>query len=512
MTSRLSAILLSLFSGALAVLAFAPFGYWPIQIFSLAIVFYLVLRANTVRRSALIGWAYGFGWSIFCIHWLFVSMHRHGGLPTWMAIMALILMALVLGSFSALAMASSTWLRQRLSAPALITALFIIPSCWALFEWLRGWIFTGLPWGATGYAHVTSPLAGFAPIVGVYGVGWLAALTAGCIAFLPFRQTGGRIFSLLVFVCIFSAGFIMKGTAWTEPHKQPIQVRLLQTNVPQEAKFAPAQLTAMLSLNHDMIMAQPADLIATPETAIPLFEQQLPSTYLPALQDYSNKTGSHLLNGIPLYDGPQTYTNSVIGIAPNTDRQYRYNKHHLVPFGEFVPPGSRWFINMMRIPLGDFTSGAAVQAPFAVKDQWVLPNICYEDLFGEEIAAQIATNMISGQPQTTILLNMSNIAWFGDTIALPQHLQISQMRALETGRPMLRSTNTGMTAIINPQGKVVAQLQPYTRATLAASVQGYHGATPYIRFGNAIMLALTLGSLIAAWLLTQRARRRNIWH
>ncbi len=506
------ALLISLTAGAMALLAFAPFGYWPLQIFSLAILFYLVLRTQSVRKSALIGWVYGFGWSMVSVHWLYVSMHRHGGLPAWMAVIALILMALVLGSFAAFAMGSSTWLRQRLSASALVGALLICPAFWALFEWLRGWIFTGLPWGATGYAHVASPLAGFAPIIGVYGISWLAALAAGCVAFLPFRQTSGRLFSLFIITLIFTTGFLLKGIAWTAPHKLPIQVRLLQTNVPQEAKFAPSKIATMLKLNHDMIMSEKADLIATPETAIPLFAQQLPASYLDDLKAFSRKTNSHQLIGIPLYDGPRTYSNSVIGIAPSSGQLYRYDKHHLVPFGEFVPPGSRWFINMMRIPLGDFTAGARVQSPFAVKDQWVLPNICYEDIFGEEIADQIAASLYASTPQATILLNLSNIAWFGDTIALPQHLQISQMRALETGRPMLRSTNTGMTAIINPQGVVVAQLPPYTRASLSATVQGYQGATPYIRFGNKLILALASTSLLLAWLLARRARRRNLWH
>jgi apolipoprotein N-acyltransferase len=180
-----------------------------------------------------------------------------------------------------------------------------------------------------------------------------------------------------------------------------------------------------------------------------------------------------------------------------------------VPFGEFIPAGARWFVEMMKIPLGDFTRGAPLQPAFAVKDQWIMPNICYEDLFGEEIADQIAASYFSGTPQPTILLNMSNIAWFGDSIALPQHLQISQMRALETGRPMLRATNTGATAVIDSKGRVVEQLPPFTRGVLAATVQGASGWTPYILLGNTLPVGLALVMLGSIWLARRKKAAEN---
>jgi len=509
--NALPALLLSAVAGATSVVAFAPWGWWPIQILALALVFHLALRAQSVRKSALIGWAYGFGCAVSGLHWLFVSMHRYGGMAAWLAALAVLLFALELGAFAAIALGVGAWLRQRLSSPAVVGALLIFPACWSLSEWLRGWLFTGFPWLVSGYAHTGSPLAGFAPLGGVYGIGWLAAIAAGCIAFLPFRQTRGRILALLLAGALFVTGFLLQQVHWTEPHGQPISVRLLQTNVPQEMKFERAQIDMMLALNHAMLTEAPADLIATPETALPVMAQRLPRSYLPKLGEFSRKTGSHLLLGIPLYDGRDDYTNSMIGYAPTRESSYRYDKHHLVPFGEFVPPGFRWFVNLMHIPLGDFSRGPLVQPAFAVKEQRVLPNICYEDLFGEEIAEQIAAAYYAGQPQPTMLLNASNIAWFGDTLALPQHLQISQMRALETGRPMLRSTNTGTTAIIAPDGSVTARLPVYARGTLAAQVQGFAGVTPYILYGNAIVLGLALLSLLGAWWLARRARRRSIW-
>jgi apolipoprotein N-acyltransferase len=200
------------------------------------------------------------------------------------------------------------------------------------------------------------------------------------------------------------------------------------------------------------------------------------------------------------------YFNSVLGLGASNTTAYRYDKHHLVPFGEFIPLGARWFINLMHIPLGDFTRGQEIQAAMPVKDQWILPNICYEDLFGEEIAHQLRAAQQQGKPVASVLLNVSNIAWFGDTIALPQHLQISQMRTLETGRPMLRATNTGATAIINAQGQVVAALPAFERATLSGQVQGMQGQTPYILFGNFLPVGLACSLLLLLWL---RARRNH---
>ncbi|MES2536468.1 MAG: apolipoprotein N-acyltransferase [Pseudomonadota bacterium] len=496
--------LLALAAGALTVLAFAPFGLWPLQIASLAFLFWLVLRQSSIKRSVLIGWAFGFGWMACGVYWLYISMHRYGGLPSLMAVTAVALLAALLGAFTALATGSATWFRQRSTASDSVFLLAIFPALWTLGEWLRGWVFTGFPWLASGYAHTAGPLAGYAPVAGVYGLAWIAALIAGCLVLLR----SGKLPPALA-VLLLAAGLGLKNIDWTSASGQPITVRLLQGNVAQEMKFAPDQTHNTLALYHDMIRATPADLIATPETALPLFVHQLPPDYLERLSDFSSQSNSHIALGIPLSDGPAHYANSVIGFSPAsaaTAKLYRYDKHHLVPFGEFIPTGARWFVNMMNIPLGDFTRGPLLQAPLAVKDQWVMPNICYEDLFGEEIADQLAASYFSGRPQATILLNMSNIGWFGDSLALPQHLQISQMRALETGRPMLRATNTGTTAVINPKGEVVAQLPPFTRGVLSATVQGTTGWTPYIIFGNTLIVILAFLTLGAVGLWFRKRR------
>jgi apolipoprotein N-acyltransferase len=494
-------MLIALLAGAGAIFAFAPFGYWPLQIFSLAILFYQMLRAATVKGGFLVGWAYGFGWTAAGVHWLFIAMHDFGGMAAPLAALAVALLALFLGFYAALAMAAAAWLRRRWMLSLPLMTLLVLPAMWAWSEWLRGTVFTGFPWVVAGYAHNISALGGFAPIIGVYGLGWLAALLAGALLLLRHRSSK---LAIGVIAITLGAGWGLKTVAWTHAEGGLISVRLLQGNIAQDEKFNPARIEGALKTYHDAISAERADLIALPETAVALFPHQLPPDYLPSLGRHAQATGSHLLLGIPLTDSPTLFSNSAIGIAPDGG-SYRYDKHHLVPFGEFIPLGFRWFVDLMTIPLGDFNRGQALQPAFAVKDQRVLPNICYEDLFGEEIAAQLA-NPQQGQKPATILLNVSNLAWYGESIAIAQHLQISQMRTLETGRPMLRSTNSGATAVIDGSGNVVAQLAPYTSGTLAANVQGMAGTTPYIALGNRLLLAIVALALALAWLLARRQR------
>ena len=503
MSIPFSPVIRPLLAGGLTVFAFAPFGWWPLQIVALALLFAPLLSGSSPRQAALAGWLFGMASIAAGTHWLYVSMHDYGGLPALLAIAAVLLLAASLGLLYSLALYIGARLAQQKSAA--VGALLIFPACWMLADWMRGWIFTGFPWLVTGYAHTQSPLSGFAAVLGVYGIGWLAALMAGAAALLIHTQRQRRL-ALLVLLLIPVLGLSLQQVSWTRPQGQPLSVRLLQGNVPQEMKFSESQLVASLSLYQQMIIESPADLIVTPETALPVLPGGLPPGYLAGLADFTRTSGSHLLIGLPWTTAPGIYLNSVLGMAQGNPTAYRYDKHHLVPFGEFIPPGARWFVDLMTIPLGDFGRGDLVQPSFAVRDQWVLPNICYEDLFGEEIAAQLAAAADRAMPVPGLLLNVSNIAWFGDTIALPQHLQISQMRSLETGRPMLRATNTGMTAVIDDRGRIQAQLPAYTRGSLSAAVQGMQGSTPYIRFGNTLPVALAWIPLLA---LLRKSRRHT---
>ena len=510
-----SRMIIAALAGAAGVLAFAPFGWWPLKIISLAILFYQVLRGASVRSGLLIGWAFGFGWCGAGVHWLFIALHRFGGLAAPLAALAIALLAAFMGTHLALAMGFAAWLRRRCLLPLALMNLLVLPAMWALSEWLRGWLFTGFSWVSAGYAHNASPLAGFAPVIGVYGLGWLAALCAGALLLLAHRT---RWLAAGLIALVFGAGFGLQALHWTHAAGKPITVRLLQGNVAQDEKFNAPRIQAALDMYAGAIQAERADLIATPETAIALFPFQVPPDYLASLGRFAQRSNSHLLigiplGGIPLTDSPTLYSNSALGFspagaAPFSAPPYRYDKHHLVPFGEFIPAGFRWFVDLMAIPLGDFNRGAVVQAPFQVGDQRVLPNICYEDLFGEEIAEQLAAPQAAGP--ATILLNLSNLAWYGESIAIAQHLQISQMRSLETGRPMLRATNTGATAVIDGRGQVVKVLPPNTRATLAATVQGMAGMTPYILLGNKLSLGICVLALLGACLLARNGRKNAV--
>ena len=500
-------VLLPLLAGGLTVFGFAPFGWWPLQIFALALLFLHALFQDSPRTAALSGWLFGLASIAAGTHWLYVSLHVYGGLPSLLAIAAVLLLAAGLGLLYGIALYLAARLARTFQSPT-ITALLILPAFWMLADWTRGWIFTGFPWLVTGYAHTQSPLSGFAALVGVYGLGWLAALMAGALALLIHLRGRHRI-ALLLLVALPVAGMLLHQISWTEPKGEVLSVRLLQGNVPQDMKFTASQLQASLSLYQQLITQAPADLIVTPETALPVLPNYLPPDYLNQLVNFAQTSGSQLLIGLPWTSGPDVYLNSVLGLGHDDAPAYRYDKHHLVPFGEFIPPGARWFVDLMTIPLGDFGRGDLIQPAFRVKDQWVLPNICYEDLFGEEIAAQLYAAIERNAPVPSVLLNVSNIAWFGDTIALPQHLQISQMRSLETGRPMLRATNTGMTAVIDARGEVSAQLPAFTQGSLAAKVQGTQGTTPFVRLGNVLPVGLALILLLALLWKSRRGSKKG---
>ncbi|WP_374582022.1 apolipoprotein N-acyltransferase [Pseudoduganella sp.] len=496
--STRSRMLIAAVAGALGVFAFAPFGWWPLQILALALLTYQALRADSIRAAALVGWAFGFGWCLAGFHWLYITLNSFFYLPAWLAGPAIALLAAGMALYAAGAMGATAWLRKRWPLPLPAATLLVLPAFWAVFEVLRGWLFTGFPWVTAGYAHNTSPLAGYAPVLGVYGVSWLAAITAGALPLLmhPFRY---KAIALVAFIWV--GGFALGRVEWTAPAGQALSVRLVQGNVALENKFNIEHIGNTLRMYQQVVTSAPADLIAIPETGVPLFPSQLPPGYLDTYGKFARRTGSHIVLGMPMTNGPE-YSNSVLGLAPSLAAStYRYDKHHLVPFGEFIPTGFRWFTNLMQIPLGDQTRGPAIQAPFAVKDQKVLPNICYENVFGEEIAEQIS---LTG---ATIMLNVSELAWYGESIAIPQHLQMSQMRALEMGRPMLSATNTGATVVISPRGEVTHALPYRQPGVLSATVQGMSGDTPYIKLQNKLFLALAALSIAAAWLWSRLPRK-----
>jgi apolipoprotein N-acyltransferase len=508
--------------GAANTLSFAPTragGWVELALFML---FYVCLaRTHHWKSAALTGAAFGFGNFVTGVWWLYVSMHDYGGMPAPLAIAALVLFSLYLASYPALAAGlwsvgeghSNRSRAQRGFVPGWQGA-FAFACAWALGEWLRGTVFTGFPWLASGYAQVDGPLAGFAPLVGVYGVGWAVALAAAlavqAVAGLAARpaQRARALLPALAVLALVAGGIALSQLAWTRPDGAPISARILQGNVKQEMKFDEAGVTAAIALYEKMITAKPADLVITPETAVPLLPQQFPEPFVRAVRQFADSTGSSVLLGAfgakIAPDGQITEpTNSLFGVTPRSGVLYRYDKHHLVPFGEFVPWGFHWFVRLMNIPLGDLANGKPVQPPFQVGHQTVDVDICYEDIFGEEIARRLR----EAATPASVLVNVSNLAWFGKTIALDQHLQMARMRTLETGRPLLAATNTGATASIDSRGRVIAQLPVLAAGALDVQVQGMTGTTPYIATGNLVVLAVSL--LLLALCVAFARRRRD---
>lgn len=490
-------LFLSLLAGAVAVAGFAPFGIWPLPVLSLAMLFGQLSHTASVRAGFLVGLAWGLGFFLAGVSWVFVSLWVYGGMSVWLAGLATFLFCAVLALFPAIVGALQARWRN---APAL-KAMLLIPLAWSVTEWIRGWIFTGFPWLDMGYSQVPDgPLAGYAPLVGVYGISFLLALVAGLLAWgvTPRTSLASRAWAAVAIVALGVGGQVLRGIQWTTPDGAPTSVALLQGNIPQDMKWRPEKTRATLENYARMAAASPAQLIVLPETALPLFESELPDDYRAGLTALGQRNGGDVLTGLPTGTLDGAYYNSVVslGSAPSQ----RYNKVHLVPFGEYIPlkPVWGWVIEVLHIPLSDFARGAVDQRPLAIGGQRVAANICYEDAFGEEIIRQL--------PAASVLVNVSNLAWFGDSLAPWQHAQMSQMRALETGRMMLRATNTGLTAIIDAKGRILASLPLFTAGSLAGEIQGYAGSTPYVRWGNAPVLVLwgLLGIVLLAIALRQR--------
>jgi apolipoprotein N-acyltransferase len=462
--------------GGLSVLGFAPFYLFPLPVLALAGLFYLLRHADG-RAAFASGYLFGLGWFLAGVSWVYVSMHDVGGMPAPVAALAVLLFAAFLALFPAAALG----LAARLGRDAASRWLWLAPVFWALLDWLRGWIFTGFPWQALGFSQVpASPLAGYAPVLGVYGVTWLAAFSAAALASRRMRPMG-------LAAALWLAGWGLSLVAWTHPKGPPVSVSLLQGNIAQEMKFRPEKLAESLDTYRRLALGSRARLIVLPETALPIFLDDTPLDYLLDLAGHANGQGGGLLLGAPEREGDNRYYNSVVALGG--ERLQVYRKSHLVPFGEFVPWGFRWFIDLMHIPLGDFSRGARGQPPMTVAGQRVAVNICYEDVFGEEL--------IHALPAASLMANLSNDAWFGDSLAPWQHLQISQMRALETGRWWLRANNTGITAILDEKGWVLRQLPPFAAGALHGQAQGMTGLTPYARWGNGGFLLMAGLALLA---------------
>jgi len=483
-----------------------------LQLASLVLLVWQLQRNSRPGQGALLGWLFGSAMLCGTFWWLFISMHRYGGLPATLTVLAILGLAAALALYYAAATAVYVWLAPKSS----LGQASVFAALWLLAELARVKLFTGFPWGEGGYAHIDGwarPLAGW---VGVHGLTWLAAFTAALFVALLLDARANRwtlnqksvlacVSVLLIALGVSILPPAVLATQADTPARPPLSVTLLQGNIPQDLKFQPGTgvLDALQFYGEQLLQVQ-TSLVVLPETAIPMLPEQLPADYWREVKSRFARGEQAALIGIPLGSNRDGYSNSVLGLKAGAP-DYRYDKHHLVPFGEFVPPFFHWFIRMMEIPLGDFNRGTLAQAPFEWHGERLAPNICYEDLFGEELGA----NFKDAATAPTILVNVSNIAWFGNTVAIDQHLHISRMRALEFARPMLRATNTGATVVIDAQGRVTHALERHSRGALVADVQGVDGLTLHARWVSRFGLAPWWLLGVATVLLASLVRRRR---
>lgn len=519
-----------LIAGALEALSFAPgpLPEWTLPFVQIAALSVLALRtwqATGPRQAAVFGWLFGFAQFTVGVYWLTISMHRFGHLALPLAIGALLLFAAAMALYAAAACALTSWLCARRRGPLLVARHQILnaavwASAWTLCEWLRGTLFTGFTWLNIGYAHAEGMFAAWAPVVGVYGLAWLAAFAAGAIALMaqardtPYDRSAAAVIGLALVSGL--AGLAGTHLQWARPLGSPILVRLVQPATPVDIKFDPGQFVRTMREALKLAALPPKEpgkspqVIILPETVIPVFQDQASPDLWAAWQDLADTTKATVVLGVPLHTHTShgdRYTNGALALTPGGATPpaltglWHYDKHHLVPFGEFIPPGFAWFVQALHIPLGNFDRGPLRQPPLLADGQAIAVDICYEDTFGEEIAASVRPT--ADYPGASILLNLSNLAWFGDSWALRQHLRMARLRALETARPVIRATNTGTTAALAPDGYIRGQLTPEIPGVLDVEVLGAQGLTPYVRWGNWPILAW------AALCLVLGARRRT---
>jgi apolipoprotein N-acyltransferase len=495
----------ALLAGVAQALSFSPWELWALQVMAMGALAALLLDA-TPRAAAARAWAFGVGWLGGGMWWLYISLHVYGYLAAWLSVAAVALLAALLSLYYAIAAAA--WARLRRGRPLADALSFA--GLWLLAELARGVFFTGFPWIAGGYAHTSGPLARWAPYIGVYGIGALSAWIGAVVAFTSMSMSGSRLAWPLRFAPLLAPVVLLAiGTALPQAFTRStglLSVTLLQTAVAQDDKFDPPQIEKALAWHRQKLAAATGQLVLTPESSLPVLPVQIPKDLWRDYQRPFDVAGRAAMVGIFTGDDQRGYTNTVVGLDRThhmTDgTYYHYGKRHLLPFGEFVPPGFQWMIDLMRVPIGDQARGTDT-ASFAVAGQRVRPLICYEDLFGEDFAAAVV-----GADGATVLANVSNLAWFGRRMIQDQHLQFSRMRALEFQRGQVRATNTGATAVIDYRGDVTARLPPEIVGQLDATVEGRIGDTPYAilvaKWRLWPLWALGAGAVLASLLVPRR--------
>lgn len=512
--------LYSLIAGAAMVPAFSPLDLFPLSFLSLAALFYLVSLSNRRRQSVILGWCFGVGLFGVGASWVYQSMHSFAQAPAVLAGFLTLAFVMVL----ALQIALFGWLISFFTKSLLILRLLLVyPAVWVLVEWFRGWFLTGFPWLYMGHTQSDTWLAHWAPVGGTLLVSWVGALLAACLVAFSnspsverYRQVSlpaanyvrvsepfshwNRIVGSLLIVLLLGASWFVSTQQWTEATDKRLQVSLLQANIAQDQKWLPEQRAPSVERYMQMTRENwESDLIIWPETAIPGMFTQFNDLVLYPMQTEAKANNSRLILGGFIQNEQGHFENSVLVLGDDTEYPDSYSKRHLVPLGEYIPllKYLRWLERWMDIPYDNLTRGSG-DGLLEINGFKAQVSICYEDAFGEEI--------IEDLPEADFLVNVTNDGWFSNSLQPYQHMQIARMRALETGRYLLRATNTGVSGIVNPQGKIVETVAPYTQGVVTGEIEAYSGSTPYVRFGNypVVIAAFSILLLMFVWVRLSR--------
>ncbi len=484
---RFAGSAIALVAGMALALSFAPIDLWPLAFVAPAVLMWL-WQDSTPRRAAVHGFWFNAGTFSVGTYWLYIAIAEIGHAPLPLTFFLMIGMISIMSAYHALL----GWcVAKYLPARGAWRWIVGIPGAWLFTEWLRGWFLTGFGWLALGYSQTDTWLAGLAPVVGQFGIGLAVLLVAGALLTLLLGSRRERVVAGSVVVVIVGASFALHGRSWTNPSGPPVSTAIVQGAIPQDEKWIDENLDKTLDVYRDLTrQAHGTSIIVWPESAIPDLANNHIEFYKQVYQEASAKGSSLVMGTMRMEENPKTgeaeFFNSVLAMDRASPGVGWYDKHHLVPFTEFVPlpDFAREWLRLRNLPSESFTRGAAVQEPFEAGGQKIAASVCYEDAYGSTQLPALRT--------ATLLVNVTNDAWFGHSTARYQHLQISRMRAIEAGRPMVRAANTGVSAIIESDGRIVATAAEYAPAVVIADVQPRIGLTPYARTGNSLIVVLAL--------------------
>jgi len=472
--------------GALSVLSFAPFEIYPLAFLALALLARLI-QSSPPKDAFLSGFAFGLGLYLFGVSWVYVSLSTYGGMPLWMGSIAVLGFAALLALFSGLATFTASFFANHSKR----RFLCILPFSWVVFEWCKSWVLTGFPWLDLGYTQTPSWLFAWAPVGGIYLVSFMTLLTS--ILLLQLAQSRSLIQGVGV-VLLVMASFALNGISWTSPTKDSLTIGVVQANVPIEEKWLRNTQAGILgqyqSLSEKLNQDAPLDLIVWPETALPLYASNANLDFWQTI----SPPGTAVLAGLLDHDGQHSYNAAALNCADSEQAPQIYRKRHLVPFGEYMPLAFlfAWVFEYLQLPMSDFAGWQGQQALSCGERLKIGLSICYEDAFANEYKDHLG--------DATLLVNISEDAWFGDSFAPHQRRQLAQMRAKELGRPLVRAANSGPSLFIDSHGQVQELTAQFETAIARRQVQPMQGSTPFMLFGSWIVwlsLVVLLGSGIS---------------